>query len=410
MTRVPKDTTTRFQGVYARHRKGCAAEQREKCSCSPSYWGKVWDAPAGKSRKTAFLPTPAAAKAARSDLQRDLAAGRLPVNGSMRVRAAIEAFLLAAANGRALNKHGRPYKPSAVRDLRGALNNHVEPAFGAKRLADVRRGDVQRLVDDLTGKSGSTVRTVVNAIRSLYAWAEDRELVDHDPARRVRLPAMDATPRDRVATVQEMARLLGALPVDDALPFAIAAYATARRAEIRHALVGDVDLDLGLIYLGVDERGRKSRAARRALPLARPLRRILRESLIARGRPAAEELLCPGRKAYGSGMLSFEALQARADDRWEPKADDGKPIAGAKVGERITAHECRHTCASRLDAAGVRPVVVSQLMGHAAPARQAGAAQITQERYTHTLPGELERAIELFDAYLATEANREATG
>jgi integrase len=109
-------------------------------------------------------------------------------------------------------------------------------------------------------------------------------------------------------------------------------------------------------------------------------------------------------------MLSFEALQARADDRWEPKADDGKPIAGAKVGERITAHECRHTCASRLDAAGVRPVVVSQLMGHAAPARQAGAAQITQERYTHTLPGELERAIELFDAYLATEANREATG
>jgi len=234
--------------------------------------------------------------------------------------------------------------------------------------------------------------------------------VDHDPARRVRLPAMDATPRDRVARVQEMARLLGALPVDDALPFAIAAYATARRAEIRHALVGDVDLDLGLIYLGMDERGRKSRAARRAVPLARPLRRILRESLIARGRLAAEELLCPGRKAYGSGMLSFEALQARADDRWEPKDEDGKPIAGAKVAERITAHECRHTCASWLDAAGVRPVVVSQLMGHAAPARQAGAAQITQERYTHTLPGELERAVELLDACLATEAQREATG
>ena len=33
------------------------------------------------------------------------------------------------------------------------------------------------------------------------------------------------------------------------------------------------------------------------------------------------------------------------------------------------AHERRHTCASWLDAVGVRPVIVSRLMGHAAPAR-----------------------------------------
>jgi len=31
-------------------------------------------------------------------------------------------------------------------------------------------------------------------------------------------------------------------------------------------------------------------------------------------------------------------------------------------------------------------------------------------RYTHALPGDLERARKLFDAYLAVEANREATG
>jgi hypothetical protein len=39
------------------------------------------------------------------------------------------------------------------------------------------------------------------------------------------------------------------------------------------------------------------------------------------------------------------------------------------------------------------------------------AAQITQgERYTHALPGDLERAREQFDAYLARETKREATG
>jgi integrase len=106
-------------------------------------------------------------------------------------------------------------------------------------------------------------------------------------------------------------------------------------------------------------------------------------------------------------MLSFEGLQKRVDDVWEPKDEHDKPT-GERVGERITAHECRHTCASWLDAAGVRPVLVSQLMGHAVPARQTGAAQITQERYTHALPGELERAREQFDRWLTHAADGRA--
>jgi integrase len=324
----------------------------------------------------------------------------------MRLATAIEAFLVAIEAGSALNKHGRRYKPSAIRDLKGALEGHVQPALGARKLSDVRRGDVQKLIDSLTPtKSGSRVRTVVNSIRSLYAWAQDRELVDHDPGARVRMPAMAATPRDRVADVAELELLLAALKPEDALPYALAAYGTARRAEIRHARVGDVDLKLGVLYLGAQQNGRKTPAAQRAVPLAHPLKVRLRREMLRRGRPTADELLCPGHKPGGrnSGMLSFEGLQKRVDDTWQPKDKDGKP-KGEKVGERITAHECRHTCASWLDAAGVRPVVVSRLMGHAAPAHQAGAARITQERYTHALPGEVEVAQELFDAWLARES------
>ena len=196
--------------------------------------------------------------------------------------------------------------------------------------------------------------------------------------------------------------MLGALEPRDALPYALAVYATARRAEIRHARVEDVDLDLGVIYLGADDRGRKSRAAQRAVPIVKPLAAMIRRDLMRRGRPDVAALLCPGHKLGGrnSGMLSFEGLQKRADDTWEPKEKHDKPT-GVRVGERITPQECRHTSASWLDAAGVRPVVVSQLMGHASPARQMGAAQITQERYTHALPGELQQAKVLFDRWLA---------
>jgi integrase len=405
---MPKDTKTRYQGIYARHRLGCATEQDRPCNCSPGYWGQVWDRSAGKVRKTKLLQTVAEARNARSDLESTLRAGMLPASNTMRVARAIENYLEAIKSGRALNKHGGPYKPSAIRDIEGALLGYVEPELGARRIGDVRRGDVKRLVESLTPeKSGSRVRTIVNAIHSLYAWAQDRELVDHDPASHVRLPAMNATPRDRVATPAEMEKLLDALDPADALPYALAAYATARRAEIRHARVEDVNLKLGVIYLGADERGRKSRAAQRAVPIVKPLAVRLRRELMRRGRPQPNELLCPGHKPGGrnSGMLSFEALQDRVDAIWEPKDEHGRP-AGPTIGMRITAHECRHTCASWLDAAGVRPVIVSQLMGHAAPARQAGAAQITQERYTHVLPGELELAQKLFEGWIGQKMAR----
>jgi integrase len=367
-------------------------EQGRRCNCTPSYWGKVWDKSARKERATSFLPSPSAARNAREDLLGELRAGRVPASESIHVKAAVELFLQAVHEGAALTKHGRRYKPSAVRDLQGALENYVVPALGSKQIGQVRRRDVQHLVDQLAPTlSGSRVRSVVNAIHSIYRWAQAREIVYHDPAALVQLPAMESQPRNRVATPKELGTLLDALALSDALPYALAAYATARRAEIRHARVSDVDLGGGVLYLGVDEHGRKSRAARRAVPIVKPLAIMLRRSLLERGRPTGAPLLCPGQKPGGhnSGMLSFEALQHRADEAWEE--------AGLM---RITAHECRHTCATWLDAAGVRPIVVSELMGHAAPRRQAGAAQITQERYTHTLPDDLERAKAQLDAFL----------
>jgi integrase len=69
--------------------------------------------------------------------------------------------------------------------------------------------------------------------------------------------------------------------------------------------------------------------------------------------------------------------------------------------EPIGLHEARHTAATWLDHAGVSPKVASQLMGHKTPEYQPGAAAITLRRYTHTLPGELERARDLLDAFLA---------
>jgi integrase len=156
-----------------------------------------------------------------------------------------------------------------------------------RRVGDIGRGDVQPLVDDLmrARMSGSRIRSVVNALRSLYRWAQDRELVGHDPAANVRLPAMDATPRDRVATPAEFAKLLDVLELQDAVPFALAGYGAARKQEIRTLDWLHVDLKVGAIELAADEEGRKPGGSWRVVPLVKPLRLMLRKAWIAQGRP-----------------------------------------------------------------------------------------------------------------------------
>ena len=387
-----RDTKTRFQGVFAHHQEACnvsAGANPAACNCAPSYYGVVWDRTARKHRKTRAFRGVIEARNARKDLADALERGTVGSVAGPRFADAREEFVRAAREGVALNKWGRRYRRRAWQDLDSSLAR-VPNELARRRLGDIRRGDVQRLVDDLTraGASGSRVRSVVNAVRSLYRWAQDRELVGHDPAANVRLPAMDATPRDRVATPAEFVRLLNALAPEDALPYALAGYGTARKQEIRVLDWRHVDLQLGAIELAADEEGRKPGGSWRVVPLVKPLRVMLRTAWIAQGRPSAGKV-CPPRQHSPSGMLALGGVQRRVLKEWRE--------AGL---EPIRLHEARHTAATWLDHAGVSPKVASTLMGHKTPEYQPGAASITLRRYTHTLPGELERARDLLDKFL----------
>jgi integrase len=414
-----RDTKTRFQGVFARHQERCktsATGDPEVCNCSPSYYGSVWDRVIGKYRKTERTPRLLEARNARADLSAALRQGKTVGGSGLRFDDAREQFIAAARDGVVLNKWGRRYRRRAVENLESSLYR-IPDWLVRRRLHDIRRGDMQRAADELVAEelSGSRVRSVVNAVRSLYRWAQDRELVDHDPAALVRLPATDEKPRDRVATPGEFARLLTALSrqtpkekaedvardperaLADSVPWALAGYATARSQEIRYLDWEQVDWSLNAVELAADEEGRKPGGSWRVVPMVKPLRVILRRAWLAQGRPVKGKV-CPPRKRSKSGMVSLDNIQEQVHKRWR-----------ALKLEPIGLHESRHTAATWLDHAGVSPKVASQLMGHKTPAYQEGAAPITLRRYTHTLPGELERARDLLDEFLAERAREEAT-
>ena len=81
-------------------------------------------------------------------------------------------------------------------------------------------------------------------------------------------------------------------------------------------------------------------------------------------------------------------LTHQADDAW----------TAAKL-QRITLHECRHTFASLMIAAGVNAKALSEYMGHA-------NITITFDRYGHLMPGNEEEAAGLLDAYLERRCGR----
>jgi hypothetical protein len=76
---VARDTRTRFQGVFARHREACrvsAGAAPSACNCTPSYYGVVWDGAACKTRKTRRFKRVMEARNTRKDLAASLSEGR----------------------------------------------------------------------------------------------------------------------------------------------------------------------------------------------------------------------------------------------------------------------------------------------------------------------------------------------
>jgi integrase len=86
-----------------------------------------------------------------------------------------------------------------------------------------------------------------------------------------------------------------------------------------------------------------------------------------------------------------------------------EPFSPATVNRRtkrvwlapITMHECRHTFASLLIAAGASPKAIQEYMDHA-------TIQETFDRYGHLLPGNRDEVRILMDTFLASKVAEEA--
>jgi integrase len=228
-------------------------------------------------------------------------------------------------------------------------------------------------------------------LRAIFRRAMSLREVAVNPCSGLQLPAVRSR-RERYASPEEAKALIAAVPARDRPIWATAMYAGLRRGELRALRVEDVDLASGVIRVerGWDPRegeiDLKSEAARRKVPISGLLRDFLAEHLAAGDRRGADLIL---RGDLDPALQRREAGRARRQGLEESQAR----------AERITLHECRHTFASLMIAAGINAKVLSTFVGHATVA-------ITLNRYGHLMPGSEAEAGALLDRYVKAQRER----
>jgi integrase len=381
---------TNRRGLYVRHAKRCRSRQGKRCSCDPSYRGK-------RRNPSTREPEYSRSSKARSQVVTWLEGGEKATDAVQERRSAGPTFGELARdwregveNGSIAKRRGRGrYSETTWRRYGHSLDYTLLPecsdefplgeGLGGRVAAEIEDFEWQMFVDRCArrGLKRSTINNHLAVVNAIYSWAAypTRRLVARNPAREVELPPGDETKRLRIAYPAEAARLIAALAAEDALPYAIAFYGGERRSELDRLEWPDVDLDAQMIHV----RASKSEAGtNRRAPFAAPLVAILRHAFLRQGRTAS------GRVLGRVGVLSSR-LAERADRAWTKHEP---PM------ERVTLHECRHTYASYLMAAGYTLREIMEYLGHSSLA--------ATERYVKLLPQPEERSpADRLNAYVA---------
>jgi integrase len=265
----------------------------------------------------------------------------------------------------------------------------------------LRTADVDELITALEseGKAPGTVRNIITPLRKMLGDAIRQGLIVANPAEKTELPpAQDFAGKEianeDVASIR--AALIDLAPFDPlggrpdviyVCLFDVALGTGLRLGELRALRWQDVDRDRRLIrveraYSRRELKRPKTEAGARSVPLFASVQAALQAMAaraVERGRYAPDELVF----ATARGTPLHESNVNRRV--WRPAL---KQAGLAERGYRW--HDLRHTCVSRLVAAGADIKLVQAVAGHSSPL-------MTLKRYSHLLDARVTEAAERFD-------------
>lgn len=254
-------------------------------------------------------------------------------------------------------------RESTLASDRSAVDVHIVPSIGSRRIGTVRQPDVQGLVNQWAAVlAPNTVARVYGVLRAMFTYAVNADLLSRSPCRHVNLPK-GGLRVPRFLTNDEVAAIASAIDERYRLMVWIAAMLGLRWGEVAGLKVRSVDLLAGRLVvaeaLSRDGRGRsrvglpKSRASTRAIALPRALISAIAAHLAASGLSAADAdtYLFESR----SGPLDYSHFRQRV---WLPAVTKAS-LPG------VGFHDLRRTNASVMVAERVDVKTAQTRLGHA---------------------------------------------
>jgi integrase len=269
-------------------------------------------------------------------------------------------YLDAARAGLVMTRFKRPKRPATVAIDEGRVARHIKPLIGVIPARDLRRADVQRLVDGIakgktagtfkgkargravvTGGAGTAAR-VVELLGGILSWAEKRELVaGPNPVRGIETARGEA--KDRVLSPDELHALGKGIDDSEAItPMAagalkLIALTGLRRDEACGLCWSEIDLTGSCLRLETTKTGRSMR------PIGKPARDLL-QSLPR----LSEKWVFPNRNGTGRAELKGSIAT----------------LFNAAGLQDARSHDLRRTFGSIAADEGYGDATIAELLGH----------------------------------------------
>ncbi len=298
-----------------------------------------------------------------------------------------------------LERNRRNYNGSTYGTYREWADRWITPHLGGVRLVALTTYRVQSWVDHLAdAHAPRTVRNVKRLLGAALEHAVDMEIIDRNPARRVKVPIAKRTEHATwsAAEVATVYRYVADDPFIDAY-YRVALATGMRPGELRALQWRDVDLAIRTIHVRrtatkddhrrpmVGDQTKTGNARKVAIPASAV-------AALERWRDAQGVT----RRSAATWDIAGYVLTSRADGGIMP--DNGvRSFHNRVIREtgvtKITLHATRHSCASLMAEHGVPLVVVANLLGHRGIA-------VTADTYTHPTVGMQVAAVDALDAVI----------
>ncbi len=297
----------------------------------------------------------------------------------------------------------KPYcKQSTYEEYARAIDHHLIPAFGARLIGSLTRGDIMRLVSTCAelGKSRSTIRNYLVPLKAAYNQGIEDGLVTFNPvARMSRLFRGTDEQRTRLSPLsrEEVQVLLATAQARYSLLYPLllcAVRAGLRQGELIGLQWGDVD------FRGCFLEVRRAVVRRRVTTTKNHrIRRVDMSPQLVATLLKLKETRQLEAMAQGKAMAEWVFLSPQGS-RWD---DANLKRAWARCLEasglrHVRFHDLRHSFVSHLIDQGAHPKYIQEQAGH-------GSIQMTMDIYGHLFPNRNRGWVDKLDEPVETSAS-----